>query len=172
MLESRADSSPFWQPHDPEDAHLAEQVEHGREEHLLLDPLPPAENNAIVLESMNKTGRAFDGKCSLWRADPGLPRLIVRYSPASASRPQPLGDLQTYRQPGYFIGIGHARRSSPARLTQFRHVARSAHSALSAGSPALFPIVHDSHLEAFHDAYHNWATYGRHFRSALFTGSV
>ena len=59
MLDSKSDQGPFWEQPLPEDERLAEQVKHGREEHLLLDPKPPAENNAFVLANMNQTGAMF-----------------------------------------------------------------------------------------------------------------
>ena len=153
MLESRADSSPFWQPHDPEDPHLAEQIEHGREEHLLLDPLPPAENNAIVLESMNKTGRAF------WMAVIALGGLTLAFLATWI--------IQIFSGIGvtglnrsvmwgpyianliYFIGIGHAGTfiSAALRLLHMdfrRPIARAAEllTLFGLAVAALFPIIH------------------------------
>jgi len=153
MLESRADSSPFWQPHDPEDAHLAEQVEHGREEHLLLDPLPPAENNAIVLESMNKTGRAF------WMAVLALGGLTLAFlatwivqifsgiGVTGLNRSVMWGPYIANLI--YFIGIGHAGTfiSAALRLLHMdfrRPIARAAEllTLFGLAVAALFPIIH------------------------------
>ena len=153
MLESRADSSPFWQPHDPEDEHLAGQIEHGREEHLLLDPLPPAENNAIVLESMQKTGKAF------WMAVIALGGLTLAFFATWI--------VQIFSGIGitglnrsvmwgpyianliYFIGIGHAGTfiSAALRLLRMdfkRPIARAAESITLFGLAvaAMFPIIH------------------------------
>ena len=59
MLESRAESGPFWEQSLPEEEYLAQQVEHEREAHLSSDPRPPAENNEIVLTAMQYTGPKF-----------------------------------------------------------------------------------------------------------------
>jgi len=153
MLESRADSSPFWQPHDPEDPHLAEQIEHGREEHLLLDPLPPAENNAIVLESMNKTGRAF------WMAVIALGGLTLAFlatwivqifsgiGVTGLNRSVMWGPYIANLI--YFIGIGHAGTfiSAALRLLHMdfrRPIARAAEllTLFGLAVAALFPIIH------------------------------
>ena len=59
MLESNTKRGPYWEQSTPEDEHLAHQVEHGREEHLLRDARPPAEMNKLMLATMKKTGPAF-----------------------------------------------------------------------------------------------------------------
>ena len=153
MLESRADGSPFWHPHDPEDERLASQVEHGREEHLLLDPRPPAENNAIVLESMHKTGKAF------WMAVLGLGGLTLAFLATWIVQMfSGIGITGLNRSVMwgpyianliYFIGIGHAGTfiSAALRLLRMdfrRPIARAAEliTLFGLAVAGLFPIIH------------------------------
>jgi len=73
MLERRATVGPYWEKPVPDDERLAQQVEHGREEHLLLDARPPAELNQITLATMRQTGPRF------WMAVAGLGVLTVAF---------------------------------------------------------------------------------------------
>ncbi len=95
------------------------QVEHGREEHLLLDPRPPAETNALVLATMQKTGPMFwMTVLGSWAAMSLL--LFVHLGDPDVQRPrhhrsEPLGDVgAVHRQPGLL------HRYRPRRARSFR----------------------------------------------------
>jgi Ni/Fe-hydrogenase subunit HybB-like protein len=153
MLESRAGSGPFWEQPLPEDEHLAHQAQHGREEHLLLDPHPPAETNELVLTAMRKTGPKF------WLVVMGLGGMTAAFAATWI--------IQMFNGIGitglnrsvmwgpyianliYFIGIGHAGTfiSAALRLMRMdyrRPIARAAETVTLFGLAVagLFPIIH------------------------------
>ena len=153
MLESNAASGPFWEKEIPEDEHLAHQIEHGREEHLLMDPHPPAETNDLVLTAMRKTGPVF------WLAVLGLGGLTLMFLAAWLIQivyGLGLTGLNRSVMWGpyianliYFIGIGHAGTfiSAALRLMRMdfrRPIARAAETITLFGlaTAALFPIIH------------------------------
>ena len=126
MLESKATTTPYWEQTLPEDEHLAHQIEHAREQHLLLDPRPPAEVNKIVLAAMMKTGPTF------WLVVMGLGSLTLMLFATWG--------VQIFRGVGitglnrsvmwgpyianliYFIGVGHAGTFISAALRMMRTV--------------------------------------------------
>jgi Ni/Fe-hydrogenase subunit HybB-like protein len=153
MLESKAESGPFWQQETSEDEHLAEQLDHIRDEHLLLDPRPPAETNPIVLATMSKTSPIF------WLVFLGLGGLVVIFLAAWVVQMfSGLGVTGLNRTVMwgpyianliYFIGIGHAGTfiSAALRLLRMdfrRPLARAAEIVTLFGLSiaALFPIIH------------------------------
>ncbi|HVO71247.1 MAG TPA: NrfD/PsrC family molybdoenzyme membrane anchor subunit, partial [Aggregatilineaceae bacterium] len=153
MLESEAESGPFWQVEPPEDERLAEQLAQVREEHLLLDPRPPAENNAIVLAAMTRTTPVF------WLMFLGLGGLVLVFLATWVIQMfSGLGITGLNRTVMwgpyianliYFIGIGHAGTfiSAALRLLRMdfrRPIARAAEVVTLFGLSiaALFPIIH------------------------------
>lgn len=153
MLESRAEQGPFWQQSPPEDEHLASQLEHGREEHLLLDPRPPAENNALVLNKMQQTGLRF------WLLVMGLGALVLAlFVTWGIQMVNGLGiagiNRTVFWEPYivnlvFFIGIGHAGTfiSAALRLMRMdfrRPISRAAETVTLFGlaMAALFPLIH------------------------------
>jgi molybdopterin-containing oxidoreductase family membrane subunit len=153
MLESKVESGPFWQQDLPEDEHLAQQVSHAREEHLLLDPRPPAETNALVIATMQKTGPVF------WLLMLGLGAFaLIFLTTWTVQILSGLGITGLNRSVMwgpyianliYFIGIGHAGTfiSAALRLLKLdfrRPIARAAEVVTLFGLAiaALFPIIH------------------------------
>ncbi|MCL4239194.1 MAG: polysulfide reductase NrfD [Anaerolineae bacterium] len=153
MLESRATIGPYWDEPLPDDEHLARQVEHGREEHLMLDARPPAELNQLTLARMRQTGPRF------WIALAGLGALTLAFFIAWAIQiVSGLGITGLNRSVMwgpyianliYFIGIGHAGTfiSAALRLMRMdfrRPIARAAETITLFGlaCAALFPIIH------------------------------
>ncbi|MBI5961469.1 MAG: polysulfide reductase NrfD, partial [Chloroflexi bacterium] len=153
MLESSLQKGPFWQQDLPEDEHLADQVKHGQEEHLLLDPRPPAETNVLVLNSMQQTGRAF------WLAVFGLGGFVLIFMATWGIQIfSGLGITGLNRSVMwgpyianliYFIGIGHAGTfiSAALRLMQMdfrRPIARASEIVTLFGLmiAAMFPVIH------------------------------
>lgn len=153
MLESKATTTPYWEQTLPEDEHLAHQIEHAREQHLLLDPRPPAEINKVVLAAMMKTGPTF------WLVVMGLGSLTLMLFATWG--------VQIFRGVGitglnrsvmwgpyianliYFIGVGHAGTFISAALRMMRMdfrrpIARAAETVTLFGLAAagLFPILH------------------------------
>jgi len=153
MLESSARTGPFWEQAPLEDEHLADQIEHGREEHLLLDPHPPAEVNALVLDTMQRTTPRFWITVSILGIISLL--LFVTWGIQIVSG---LGITGLNRSVMwgpyivnliYFIGIGHAGTfiSAALRLMHMgfrRPIARAAEvvTLFALACAALFPIVH------------------------------
>ncbi|MCZ7540749.1 MAG: polysulfide reductase NrfD [Anaerolineae bacterium] len=153
MLESRATVGPYWEKPLPDDEHLARQVEHGREEHLMLDARPPAELNQLTLARMRQTGPRF------WIALAGLGALTLAFFTAWTIQIfSGLGITGLNRSVMwgpyianliYFIGIGHAGTfiSAALRLMRMdfrRPIARAAETVTLFGlaCAALFPIIH------------------------------
>lgn len=153
MLESRATVGPYWERPLPDDEHLARQVEHGREELLMLDARPPAELNQLTLARMRQTGPRF------WMAVAGLGVLTLAFFTAWAIQiVSGLGITGLNRSVMwgpyianliYFIGIGHAGTfiSAALRLMRMdfrRPIARAAETITLFGlaCAALFPIIH------------------------------
>ena len=153
MLESRATVGPYWEKPVPDDEHLAQQVEHGREQHLMLDARPPAELNQLTLATMRQTGPRF------WIALAGLGAMTLAFLTTWA--------IQIFSGLGitglnhsvmwgpyianliYFIGIGHAGTfiSAALRLMRMdfrRPIARAAETITLFGlaCAGLFPIIH------------------------------
>jgi len=153
MLESKATSGPFWQHETPEDEHLAHQLEHGREEHLLLDARPPAETNAVVLAAMQKTGRTFwivvlslGAVTTLFLATWFI-QIVSGIGVTGLNRSVMWGPYIANLI--YFIGIGHAGTFISAALRMMnmdfrRPIARAAETITLFGLAAagLFPIIH------------------------------
>lgn len=153
MLESRASSGPFWETTNPEDEYLAHQVEHGREEHLLQDPRPPAEVNALMLASMQKTTPSFWlivlglGGLTLMFLATWLTQILSGMGIEGINRSVMWGPYIVNLI--YFIGIGHAGTfiSAALRLMRMefrRPIARLAETITLFGlaTAALFPIIH------------------------------
>lgn len=153
MLESRATVGPYWEKPLPDDEHLARQVEHGREELLMLDARPPAELNQLTLARMRQTGPRF------WMAVAGLGVLTLAFFTAWAIQIfSGLGITGLNRSVMwgpyianliYFIGIGHAGTfiSAALRLMRMdfrRPIARAAETITLFGlaCAGLFPIIH------------------------------
>ncbi len=153
MLESKVESGPFWQQELPEDEHLAHQISHAREEHLLLDPRPPAEANAQVIAAMQKTGPAF------WLVMLGLGAFVAIFLTTWAIQIMSgLGITGLNRSVMwgpyianliYFIGIGHAGTFISAALRLLkqdfrRPIARAAEviTLFGLACAGLFPIIH------------------------------
>jgi molybdopterin-containing oxidoreductase family membrane subunit len=153
MLESRTENAPFWEPAIPEDEALAQQAAHARDEHLLLDPQPPAETNALMLAAMQRTGPKF------WLLVLALGAMVIAMFT--------IWGIQMYRGIGitglnrsvmwgpyianlvYFIGIGHAGTfiSAALRLMRYdfrRPIARAAETITLFGlaMASLFPFIH------------------------------
>lgn len=153
MLESKAKAGPYWEQELPEDEHLAHQVEHAREEHLLLDARPPAELNKMVLSSMQKTGPRFWLIVVTLGSLTGL--LFVTWFIQIVSGVGITGLNRSVMWGPYianlifFIGIGHAGTfiSAALRLMRMdfrRPVARAAEMITLFGLAVagLFPILH------------------------------
>jgi len=153
MLESNAKAGPYWEQPLPEDEHLAHQSEHAREQHLMLDPRPPAELNATVLAAMKKTGPGF------WLAVLGLGSLTLMFLVVWVTQMfYGIGITGLNRSVMwgpyianliYFIGIGHAGTfiSAALRLMRMdfrRPIARAAETITLFGLAiaALFPVIH------------------------------
>lgn len=153
MLESRAKGAPYWEQELPEDEHLAHQVEHNREEHLLLDPRPPEELNGIVLAAMQKTGPRFWllvlglGGLALIFVATWLTQILSGIGITGLNRSVMWGPYIANLI--YFIGIGHAGTFISAALRMMnmdfrRPIARAAETVTLFGLAvaALFPIIH------------------------------
>lgn len=153
MLESRATVGPYWEKPVPDDEHLAQQVEHGREQHLMLDARPPAELNQLTLATMRQTGPRF------WIALAGLGAMTLAFLTTWAIQIfSGLGITGLNRSVMwgpyianliYFIGIGHAGTfiSAALRLMRMefrRPIARAAETITLFGlaCAGLFPIIH------------------------------
>ncbi|MGQ9848481.1 MAG: NrfD/PsrC family molybdoenzyme membrane anchor subunit [Aggregatilineaceae bacterium] len=153
MLESKTATGPYWEPYETEDERLAEQLAHGREEHLMLDPHPPAELNQVVLATMQQTGPRF------WVIIAGLGAMTLAFLTAWAIQiVSGLGITGLNRSVMwgpyianliYFIGIGHAGTfiSAALRLMRMdfrRPIARAAETITLFGlaCAGLFPIIH------------------------------
>lgn len=153
MLESKAKLTPYWEQELPEDEHLAHQIEHMRQEHLLLDPRPPEELNKIVLTAMQKTGPTF------WLIVMGLGSLtMLLFATWGYQILNGIGITGLNRSVMwgpyianliYFIGIGHAGTFISAALRMMhmdfrRPIARAAETITLFGLAvaALFPILH------------------------------
>lgn len=153
MLESRAQSGPYWEQELPEDEHLAHQIEHGREEHLLLDPRPPAELNGIVLAAMMKTGPMFWltvlglGSVTLLFVITWVTQIFYGVGITGLNRSVMWGPYIANLI--YFIGIGHAGTFISAALRMMkmdfrRPIARAAETITLFGlaCAGLFPVIH------------------------------
>lgn len=153
MLESNAQRGPYWETTTPEDEHLAHQVEHGREEHLLLDPRPPAEVNEIMLNTMNKTGPGFWisllvlGGMSVAFLATWIAQMFYGVGITGLNRSVMWGPYIANLI--YFIGIGHAGTFISAALRMMRMdfrrpIARAAETITLFGlaMAGLFPIIH------------------------------
>jgi Ni/Fe-hydrogenase subunit HybB-like protein len=157
MLESRAESGPFWERPLPEEEYLAQQVEHEREAHLSSDPRPPAENNEIVLTAMQYTGPKF------WLTIMGLGAVtLVFFITWGIQIFSGIGVTGLNRSVMwgpyianliYFIGIGHAGTfiSAALRLMRMdfrRPIARAAETVTLFGlaCAGLFPLIHVGRL--------------------------
>ena len=124
MLESKAENVPFWEPPVPEDEALRQQVEHARDEHLLLDPRPPAETNALMLAGMQRTGPVF------WLLVVGLGGMVLALLVTwfiQMNQGMGITGLNRSVMWGpyianlvYFIGIGHAGTFISAALRLMR----------------------------------------------------
>jgi Ni/Fe-hydrogenase subunit HybB-like protein len=153
MLESKTTSRPYWEQPLPDDERLADQVKHGREEHLLLDPRPPAETNALVLSTMQQTSRGF------WLAVLGLGGLTtaflvtwfiqINYGIGITGLNRSVMWGPYIANLIYFIGIGHAGTFISAALRMMhmdfrRPIARAAETITLFGlaTAGLFPIIH------------------------------
>jgi len=153
MLESKAENVPFWEPPVPEDEALAEQTAHARDEHLLLDPRPPSETNALMLAAMRRTGPTF------WLLVVGLGGMVVAlFVTWFVQMYQGIGITGLNRSVMwgpyianlvYFIGIGHAGTfiSAALRLMRYdfrRPVARAAETVTLFGlsMAGLYPLIH------------------------------
>jgi len=153
MLESKAENVPFWEPPVPEDEALRQQVEHARDEHLLLDPRPPAETNALMLAGMQRTGPVF------WLLVVGLGGMVLALLVTwfiQMNQGMGITGLNRSVMWGpyianlvYFIGIGHAGTfiSAALRLMRYdfrRPIARAAETVTLFGlaMAGLFPLIH------------------------------
>ncbi|MBN1564022.1 MAG: polysulfide reductase NrfD [Anaerolineae bacterium] len=153
MLESNAQRGPYWEQTTPEDERIAHQIEHGREEHLLLDPRPPAELNELALATMKKTGPAFWiavlglGSLSLIFALTWVTQIFNGVGITGLNRSVMWGPYIANLI--YFIGIGHAGTFISAALRMMRMdfrrpIARAAETITLFGlaMAGLFPIIH------------------------------
>lgn len=153
MLESKSERGPYWEQDTPEDERLASQVEHGREEHLLLDPRPPAELNALTLAAMKKTGPVFWvlvlglGGITLAFLVTWIIQMFYGVGITGLNRSVMWGPYIANLI--YFIGIGHAGTFISAALRMMkmdfrRPIARAAETVTLFGLAVagLFPIIH------------------------------
>ncbi|MBN1679704.1 MAG: polysulfide reductase NrfD [Anaerolineae bacterium] len=157
MLETNAERVPFWEQPLPEDEKLAEQVEHERQEHLMLDALPPSENNALVLARMQQTTRLF------WVLVLGLGGITLAFVVTWVIQMQygiGITGLNRSVMWGpyianlvYFVGIGHAGTFISAALRMMkldfrRPIARAAEIVTLFGlaTAGLFPFLHVGRL--------------------------
>lgn len=153
MLESDINRGPYWELTTPDDEYLARQIEHRRQEHLLLDPRPPAELNEVVLTTMKKTGPVF------WITVLGLGGLSLAFMATWVTQMfSGIGITGLNRSVMwgpyianliYFIGIGHAGTFISAALRMMhmdfrRPIARAAETVTLFGLAVagLFPIIH------------------------------
>lgn len=153
MLESRVDHGPYWDQPLPDDEALAHDIEHGRDEHLLLDAQPPAETNDLMLAKMNQTGIKF--WLLLMLLGGMVLALFVTWGIQMAYGLGITGLNRTVMWGPYianlvfFIGIGHAGTfiSAALRLMKMdfrRPIARAAEVVTLFGlaMAALFPLIH------------------------------
>jgi molybdopterin-containing oxidoreductase family membrane subunit len=157
MLETSAEPKPFWEQPLPQEEHLAHQVEHGREEHLLMDPRSPAESNALVLSTMRQGGIRF------WLLLGALGSLVLIYfgtwiiqmnyglGITGLNRTVMWGPYIANRI--YFVGIGHAGTfiSAALRMAKMdfrRPIARAAEVVTLFGLAlaGMFPLIHVGRL--------------------------
>ncbi len=145
--------TPYWEKPLQEDEKLARQQEHQREEHLSLDPRPPAEINAAVLEPMYHAGI---GLKILFPIVTGF--VIIMFITWTYQMVYGLGVTGLTRPVMwavyivnfvYFIGVGHAGTFISAALRvlkiEFRRpISRAAETITVFGlmTAALFPIIH------------------------------
>ncbi len=111
-MSTRETEYPVWRRPVPEDEDLAEQAEHLRRRHLLLDPKFPWEMNDDALRPMYRTGRMF------WIFFVVLGGLVLMGAVTWASQiywglgitglNRPIGWGLFLVNTVYFIGIGHA----------------------------------------------------------------
>jgi len=152
MSESRADR-PIWRRPVPRDQDLAHQIEHERQQHLLLDPRYPLDIDKGVLDPMYRTGRHFwilfvilgglvmmAGVTWLYQMDNGL-------GVTGLNRPV-MWALYIVNFV-YFIGIGHAGTFISAALRVLkiewrRPISRAAETltVFALLAAAMFPIIH------------------------------
>ena len=154
MLETNAKSAPWWeQPEPTGDERLDRQIEHLREEHLMLDPRPPAETNALVLAAMRRTGPGFWlvvlglGGMSLFLFVTWFTQIFNGVGITGLNRSVMWGPYIANLI--YFIGIGHAGTFISAALRMMgmdfrRPIARAAETITLFGlaCAGLFPIIH------------------------------
>jgi len=152
MSELSSDT-PIWRQPAPPDDQLAEQAELQRQQHLLLDPLPPQEINDKVLSPMTKSGPVF------WVMFFGLGALVLIFFATwtyqmingigitGLNRPVEWALYITNFV--YFIGIGHAGTFISAALRVLkvewrRPISRAAEllTLFALSTAALFPLVH------------------------------
>ncbi len=152
MSESRA-NRPIWRRPNPKDEDLAHQVEHERQQHLLLDPRYPLDIDQLVLDPMYRTGRRywvflaiFGGLVAMWGTT-WVVQMIDGLGITGLKRPV-MWALYIVNFV-YFIGIGHAGTFISAALRVLhiewrRPISRAAELVTVFGllTAAMFPIVH------------------------------
>ena len=132
---------------------LQQQIEHAREEHLLLDPRPPEESNQDTLRAMIRTSRVTWAVIVVLLGGLGMAALSWLIQTT-----QGLGVAGINRtifwelyivSLVYFIGIGHAGTfiSAAFRVLKFdlrRPIARAAEivTLFALGAASLFPFIH------------------------------
>lgn len=146
-------SRPIWQRINPQDEHLARQVEHARQEHLLLDPRYPLEMDRGVLDPMSRTGPRywiflviFAGLVAMWGAT-WTAQMLNGLGITGLKRPV-MWALYIVNFV-YFIGIGHAGTFISAALRALhvewrRPISRAAEflTIFGLATAGMFPIVH------------------------------
>jgi len=123
-VSTRETEYPVWRRPLPEEEDLAEQAEHLRRRHLLLDPRFPWEMNDDVLQPMYRTGRTF---WVLFVALAGLVMmgavtwgLQIYWGLGITGLNRPINWGLFLVNTVYFIGIGHAGTFISAALRVFK----------------------------------------------------
>ncbi len=154
MLErSTADPVPYWERPAPESEEHAHQLEHLRDEDLLVDSISPAEGNAIALTAMTRTGIGFwvaaglTGLTVLVLLVTWVIQMFTGLGITGLNRSVMWGPYIANLV--FFIGIGHAGTfiSAALRLMRMdfrRPIARGAETITLFGlaAAALFPLIH------------------------------
>ncbi len=152
-MSERQHDRPIWRHPMPKDEDLAHQIEHEREQHLLLDPRYPLHIDEGVLDPMYRQGRLFwlvcvivGGLVAAWGAT-WLVQMFYGLGITGLKRPV-MWALYIVNFV-YFIGVGHAGTFISAALRVLkvewrRPISRAAETltVFALITAAMFPIVH------------------------------
>ncbi len=144
---------PFWTVETPTQEPVAEQVQELRREHLLLDPLPPAQVDEGVLRPLRKTSLGYWIVFAIFGGLTGMLFLTWLYQMINGlgitgiNRPSMWGLYIVNFV--YFVGIGHAGTfiSAALRALKFewrRPISRGAElvTVFGLATAGLFPLIH------------------------------